>query len=207
MAVRTRVAALILLALSSSCLTIGVRYVGGDGPTTVYDLDYPPPAAADRGNGLILRVRDFTCSSEYDVTNLIFVDDEGRVTRMSRNRWAANPATLLGDLLSRDLIAERLFEAIYRRTPLSGESLVLEGHVREFGARETDGRWEAVLELEVILLESPGSAIVFQKPYRLTAPADSAGGFRMLASGMRDLVSLCSDSIRSDLRAVYGAPR
>lgn len=203
MAVSVRFAALFLLLLSSSCLTVGIRYVGSGSPPAIYDIDYAAPAAAGPGNGLVLRVRDFTCSSEYDTANMIFVDDEGRITRMSRNRWATNPASLIGDLLSRDLIAEELFEGVYRRNPLRGEDLVIEGHVREFGARETAGGWQAVLEVEIILLESAGGTIIFQKPYRFTASADSSEDFQPFASGMSDLVRQCSDSIRSDLRAIY----
>jgi ABC-type uncharacterized transport system auxiliary subunit len=207
MAMSVRFPALILLLLSSSCLTFGIRYVGSGSPPAIYDIDYAAPAEAGPGNGLVLRVRDFTCSSEFDASNMVFVDEEGRITRMSRNRWASNPASLIGDLLSRDLIAEGLFEGIYRRNPLCGEDLVMEGHVREFGAREAAGGWQAVLEVEIILLESAGGTIIFQKPYRFTAAADSTEGFQPFASCMSDLVRQCSDSIRSDLRDFYGAAR
>jgi ABC-type uncharacterized transport system auxiliary subunit len=207
MAVSLRFPALILLLLSCSCLTFGIRYVGSGSHPTIYDIDYAAPAAAGPGSGLVLRVRDFTCSSEFDAANMVFIDDEGRITRMSRNRWASNPASMIGDHLSRDLIAEGLFEGIYRRNPLYGEDLVMEGHVREFGARETAGSWQAVLEVEIILLESAGGTIIFQRPYRFTAPADSSEDFQPFASCMSDLVRQCSDSIRSDLRAIYGIAR
>ena len=207
MAVRRGIAVVCLALLSSSCLTIGVRYVSSGVQAVVHDIDYPAPAPVAADNGLILRIRDFSCSAEYDVSNMVFVDEDGLVTKMSHNRWAANPATLLGDLLCRDLVTEEQFLGIYRRTPIYGDDLVLEGHLREFGARETDGSWRAVLEIEVILLESARGTIIFQEPYVFSAPIDSTGDFRSLADGMSGLVRQWSESVRSDLRAIYGAPR
>jgi ABC-type uncharacterized transport system auxiliary subunit len=201
MAVSTRLAILTLLLTSCSCLTFGVRYVGSGSRPIVHDIDYAVPEDSGPGNGLILRVHDLTCAPLYDGTCMVFVDDSDVVTRTSQNRWSTNPASLLGNLLSRDLVAEGSFEGVYRRAPLCGEDVILEGYVREFGARETSGRWDAVLEVEVILLESQDGMIIFQRPYRFTAPSDSAGGFQMLASDMSGLVQEFSDTLRADIRA------
>lgn len=202
-----RAGIVLVLALSSSCLTVGVRYAGpGGARPVIYQLDYPAPQADACPNGLVMRVRDFTCASEYDGTRMVLVDGEGRVTRTSRNRWVAGPGSMIGDLLARDLIAEGLFSGIYRRTPLSGDDLELDGYVRRFGAREAGGSWQAVLDLEVIVTESVGGAIVYQKPYMFSVPTDSAGGFRRLASDLTGLVRQCSEAVRSDLKALYGAP-
>jgi ABC-type uncharacterized transport system auxiliary subunit len=198
---------MILLLISCSCLTFGIRYVGSGSQPAVYDVEYPVPEASGQHCGLVLRIHDFTCSSIYDGSQMVFVDDSGRVTRMSQNRWSTNPASLISSLISRDLVAEGLFDGVYRRTPLSGDDLELEGYVREFGARESDGVWQAVIRVEMILLESAGGTIVFQKPYRFAMPTDSSGGFQQLASDMTILVRQCSDTVRSDLRALYGAPR
>lgn len=187
----------LLALLASSCIT--VRLGGATDPPVIHSLEAAPPARSAGTSALTIRVRDFSCSSEYDRTDMVRVDASGVVTRSSVHRWAASPAAALTDLIERDLLREDYFAAVFRCSMMTGEDLVLEGDVREFGARE-DGGWIAVIDTDITLFESPGGGVLLQTGLRLEAPLDSTG-YQSVAESMSLLAAAWSDSVRSMVRA------
>jgi ABC-type uncharacterized transport system auxiliary subunit len=187
----------VLALLASSCIT--VRLGGATDPPVIHCLEVAPPARSAGTSDLTIRIRDLSCTSDYDRTDMVRVDASGVVTRSAVHRWSAPPATALTELIERDLLREDFFAAVFRRSMMAGEDLVLEGAVREFGARE-DGGWTAVIDTDLTLFESPGGRVLLQTGLRLTAPMDSAS-YQSVAESMSLLAAEWSDSVRTMVRA------
>ncbi|HOF67042.1 MAG TPA: ABC-type transport auxiliary lipoprotein family protein [Candidatus Fermentibacter daniensis] len=179
--------------LTCSCITI--RLAGRSSEQTVHSLECPdPPPAPPAGSDI--RVRDFSCSTEYDRTGMVLVDSSGLVTRTSTHRWASSPGISLSDLLARHLLAEGSFDAVLRRSVMTGTGAIVEGHVAEFGARQIDGVWHAVLDTDLILSDARSRELISQKRIRLSSPMPSTG-FDSLAAVMSTLASRWSGEARA----------
>ncbi len=200
MAMKRLIPAMLVLA-ASSCIT--VRLSGASGSSCIYQVSTPAPGRV-RGVDASIRLRDFTSSIEYDRTDMVLVDVSGRVTRSGGHRWASSPSTALGDILARDLVSEGFFSVVYRRSMLGEEDMVLEGYVREYGARETPAGWIALIDTEILLFLSSGGRPVLQAQLRFEAPLDSLG-YPALAEAMNGLVLQWSDSTRSVIRSAASA--
>ncbi|NLP05706.1 membrane integrity-associated transporter subunit PqiC [Candidatus Fermentibacteria bacterium] len=192
---------LLTLFLLACCSCISVSLGGRSSPAVVYEVNPPPPARAASASCLVLRIADFTASPAYDRTDMVVVDSTGRVVRASGHRWASTPASLLADLLTRDLMAEGRFESVYRRYTLVGEDVQLDAHVREFGSRYSGGSWVARVETDVTILDTRSGTIAFQGTIRLEEPMPS-GGFDELATTMGKLAGRWSSEVRAELDGI-----
>lgn len=186
--------------LTCSCITI--ELAGGSSERTVYSLECPAPGPGPR-TGSDIRVRDFSCSTEYDRTGMVLVDSSGLVTRASTHRWASSPGISLSDLLARHLLAEGSFDAVLRRSVMTGTGAILEGHVAEFGARLIDGTWHAVIDTDLILFDASSGELISQRRICLSSPMASTG-FGELAAAMSDLASRWSDEARAFIHGTLG---
>lgn len=181
-------------ALLPLCSCITIRLAGGSSDHTVYRLECPVPAQAAPA-GCDIRVRDFSCASEYDRTGMVLVDSGGVVTRTSENRWASSPSVALSDLITRDLVAEGSFTAVLRRSVMDGGGVILEGGVREFGARQAGGIWLAVIDTDLTLFDAGSGDVIEQRRIVLSSPMSSTG-FPELAGAMSALAAQWSAEAR-----------
>lgn len=195
---------LLPIVLMACCSCISVSLGGRSSPAVVYEVNPPPPGHAASASCLVLRIADFTSSPAYDRTDMVVVDSTGRVVRASGHRWASTPASLLSDLLARDIMAEGRLESVYRRYTLFGEDIHLDAHVREFGSRYSGGSWAACIETDVTILDSRSGTIVFQGTIRLQEPMP-AGGFGELAKAMGVLAGRWSSEVRAELDEICTA--
>lgn len=202
MALRRILAAAALLPLCS-CITI--KLAGGSSDHTVYRLSCPVPAEAP-ATGCDIRVRDFSCASEYDRTGMVLVDSSGVVTRTSGNRWASSPSVALSDLITRDLVAEGSFTAVLRRSVMDGIGVILEGGVREFGARQSGGVWLAVIDTDLTLFDAVSGSVIDQTRIELHSPMSSTG-FPELARAMSTLAAQWSAEARMFVHSAIGGAR
>ena len=174
--------------------------VGSDSPATViHKLDYAPPRADERTLETVVRVFDFVVTAGYDRNALVLVLADGTVHRTGFHQWASPPGQALPDLLHRDLIAETSFPAVYRRGAVEGQELIIEGFVREFGARESNGAWAAVLDVDVLIRYAGRTEGKNQRTYRLSKPL-SREGYQALAQVLSSLVQEWSQEVRFDIR-------
>jgi ABC-type uncharacterized transport system auxiliary subunit len=166
---------------------------------TIYSLENPVVQASPACTGLILRLRDFTASPAYDRTDMVLVDSTGRTTRASAHRWTSGPPNMLNDMLARDLLGESRFDAVFRHTSATGEDLVLECLVREFGARQLpDGAWRAVIDADLTLLDGRDGSLILQWSCRSEDLLDGEG-FDMLARSMSRASAEWSSMVRAGL--------
>lgn len=192
---------LLPIVLLACCSCISVSLGGRSSPAVVYELNPPPPAHEASASCLVLRIADFTASPAYDRTDMVVVDSTGRVVRASGHRWASTPASLLADMITRDVMSEGRFESVYRRYTLVGEDLRMDAHVREFGARYSGGSWVARIETDVTILDTRSGTIAYQGTIGLEEPMPS-GGFDELAAAMRVLAGVWSSEVRAELEEI-----
>lgn len=187
--------------LACACITVNVG--GGGEPASVYAVVSPAPQAVEGGWGCIVRIRDFRCVPAYDRTDMVLQGSDGLLTISSGNRWSASPASLLGDLLARDLLASGGPDAVLRRTSVSGGDIVVECFVSRFGAvQDRDGGWSASLESDVMILDASADSILLQKVYSYEVSMAPGGEFAELARAMGEATGDWSADLRADLSAI-----
>jgi len=187
---------LFLSLLLLSCVTI--KMSSDSPPVTLYKLDYHAPSAGDSVSGFVLKIRDFSVADDYDRTDLVLVNENGIVRRSASNRWATKPAIAIADVLCRDFLAQGHFGAVFRRTsPVRGD-LIVEGYLREFGARKLKDDWIAVIDVDITLFGGGGPGIHHQKNYRMEKKLIEMG-YESLAAALSELAQQWSISVRTDV--------
>jgi len=139
--------------------------------TESYLIDYPAPIFA-KGTKIndTIRINRFTIATVYNNHKMIFRPDDYVLDSFNYNRWAANPADMVGDNLLRDLQASGLFRAAFSRYAVDEGRYIVQGGIEEFFLRMDKGGNKAVLSLDITLKDTkPREAtkkIIFQKKYR-----------------------------------------
>ena len=135
-----------------------------------YLIDYPAPAF-EKLNKIddTIRVSRFTIATAYNNNNMIFRQDNYALDSFNYNRWAVNPADMIGDNLLRDLQASRLFRAAFSRYVVDEGRYIVQGGIEEFFLRIDKNGKSAVISLEITLKDTKqretGLRILFQKKY------------------------------------------
>jgi len=139
-------------------------------PVEMYLIDYPAPTfdKQDKVDGTI-RVNRFTIATAYNSNHMIFRQDNYAFDYFNYNRWAVNPADMVGDILLRDLQAGSLFSAAFSRYTMDEGRYVVQGGIEEFFLRKDNSGNAAVIRLDITLQDmkqrETGKKIIFQKKY------------------------------------------
>lgn len=193
--------AITAVLMSAGCITVNVPLGTGEtGPSYQWLLRWEAPhAGISRTFSSPVRVRDFEGSGSYQLSGMVLERADGSIRESSDNRWAARPGAMLGEMLARDLQAAGGFPAVFRTAASVNEIVTVEGYVRQFGAVQKDSTtWTAVFDVDVTLMGSRGSEIIFQKNYSYTEDLP-APGFRELAEALSNLSEMWSEQVRADL--------
>ena len=157
-----------------SCLVVIAGCVSTGKPqlqTESYLIDYPAPVFEKLTKiDNTVRVSRFTIAAAYNNQNMIFRQDDYAVDSFNYNRWAVNPADMVGDNLLRDLQTSGLFRAAFSRYVVDEGRYVLQGGIEEFFLRSDKNSNIAVISLEITLKDikqrEATRRILFQKKYR-----------------------------------------
>jgi ABC-type uncharacterized transport system auxiliary subunit len=159
------------------CLAIIAGCVSGGKPgfqVETYLINYPAPAAAQLTKiEDTIRINRFTIATAYNNHQMIFRQDDYALDSFNYNRWAVNPADMVGDNLLRDLQESGVFRAAFSRYAVDEGRYVLQGGIEEFFLRidkiNKSGS-VAVVSLEITLKDTQQreatKRIIFQKKYR-----------------------------------------
>jgi len=139
--------------------------------TENYLIDYPAPIFAKQEKiDDTLRVSRFTIASAYNNYNMIFRRENYALDSFNYNRWAVNPADMVGDNFLRDLQASGVFLAAFSRYAVDEGRYILQGGVEEFYLRMDINNNIAVISLDITLKDTKQreatKRIIFQKKYR-----------------------------------------
>ncbi len=196
-----RLLAVTTVLIFAGCITVNVPLGTGEtGPTHQWLLQWEAPETpVSRTFSHPVRVRDFEGSGSYQLSGMVISRADGSIRESSDNRWAARPGAMLAEMLARDLQAAGGFPAVFRTAASVNEIVTIEGYVRQFGAVQKDSTtWMAVFDIDVTLMGSRGSEVIFQKNYRYSGQLP-APGFRELAETLSDLSETWSEQVREDL--------
>jgi len=140
-----------------------------------YLIDYPAPIF-EKYNKIddTIRVNRFTIATAYNNTNMIFRQDNYALDSFNYNRWAANPADMIGDNLLRDLQAAGIFRAAFSRYVVDEGRYIVQGGIEEFYLRRSILSNIAIISLEISLKDTKqretAKRILFQKKYHQEEP-------------------------------------
>jgi len=136
-----------------------------------YVLDYPTPAVGrlsplDAG----IKVELFAVDESINRPDMVYKVNPYKTAVYQYNRWRTDPGYLVTDYLTRDLRDSRLFKAVFSYDRSGQARFHLEGGVVEFQENDMPGPWQAVLTLNITLLdtdkESIAEKVVFQRRYQ-----------------------------------------
>lgn len=169
-----------------------------------YTLEYPPPqpdGAAALPVGLL--VDRFSLAADYSGQAMIYRPDDFRRQAYQYHRWRANPADLVTDYLTRDLLSSGRFAGVFSHRQPSPARFRLQGGVREFLEVDGGGDPQAVVEVSLSLLDGDypdlPRRLIFQRVYRQAATMTEASA-PALARGMSQAMAALSQRLGEDLR-------
>ncbi len=129
----------------------------------------PEPALKRPAEAPILAVRSFRVAPAYDSRGIVTIRSDGLVQRDFYERFFLPPGELLAGQFRNWLDQTGVFSLVTDLGGLAEPDLILEGYVLELHQDLRDGRREAVLALQILLLR-PNSfgamEVVVQRDYR-----------------------------------------
>ncbi len=172
-----------------------------------YALEYPPPSFSGMEivSGSIC-VEPLSIARNYSSPSMVYRSGPFAYGDDAYNLWKVKPSVMISDLLLRDLKHAGLFRGVFSSGDTERGDYALGGVIEEFYEREETGGSQAVLALNMVLLDSNGqktcSRLVFQKSYR-SIQAMGKNDAESLARAMSRAMETLSKEIISDLyRAV-----
>lgn len=190
---------MIFLLASMACITVNVP-IGGDSASSavVWTVDPEYRESWNVSSNYIIQIKDFSATQALQRVEMIVLAEDGTINRASTDVWSTRPMELLPDLLMRDMVSSGAWGAVLRKATMLREDLIVEGFVREFGGRIVDDGWEAVIDIDVTVLDGYSFDLVFQKNYNfhwmLSEPS-----YRELAAAMSVLVGIWSEEVTGDI--------
>jgi len=187
------------ILISSACITVNVP-IGGDpeSAATVWTVDPDRMDPWTTSTDLIVQIKDFSSSPSVQGVQMIVLNEDGTINKTTTDIWSSRPVELLPDILHRDMIAAGAWGAVLRKSTLLQENVVVEGYVREFGGRVVPDGWEAVLDVDVTVLDGDHFNLIFQENYRFHWEL-SEPSYSQLAGAMNILVEIWSEEVMGDI--------
>ncbi|NOQ23161.1 MAG: hypothetical protein GQ565_11010 [Candidatus Aegiribacteria sp.] len=187
------------ILILSSCITVNVP-IGGDpqSSATVWTVDPDRMDSWGLSTCYIVQIKDFSSSQSVQGVQMIVRNEDGTINKTTTDIWSSRPVELLPDILHRDMISAGAWGAVLRTSTLLQENLVVEGFVREFGGMVVPGGWEAVLDVDVTVLDGDHFDLVFQENYRFHWEL-SEPSYSQLAGAMDILVEIWSEEVMGDI--------
>ena len=195
-----------LLVIFGGFLSLALVLSGcGKPPVTVYKhlLEYPSPelprlSQVPEG----LKVELFPVAQAFNSPNMVYRPTSYQSETYHYHRWRVNPGQLVTDFLLRDLRHCGLFQAVFAYDRTVKTRFQLEGAVEEFQEVNAGDVWNAVLAVNITLLdmtqEEITQRVLFQKNYR-AAEGIIQRTPQGLAAAMSQAMQKLSASIISDV--------
>ena len=187
------------LILLTGCLNLQrpARYV------EQYTLEYPSPEIS--GLAFIetsVTLSRFQEARAFNSSAMIYRPEPFKMDSYQYHRWRVHPADLVGDPLLRDLRKSALFQAVFSHLDPQEGGFLLEGGVEEFLEIEEQGQRQAVLAMNVTLLDSAAKnlpdRVLFQKQYRFQEPLEEKSP-RGLAKSLSQAMRKFSEALIRDV--------
>mgnify|MGYP006415398713 FL=1 len=160
---------IIFLISSGGCVTLKQPNMKVEHYTLEYDAlrqvtntDLDPVRAA-------LKIERFSIAPVYNTSRIIYRDQEFKRSSYFYHKWKSNPADLVTYFLTRDIRESGLYTAVNVPDSKITHTHIVEGVIDEFLEWDSKDKWEAVLSMNVTLLDAGTSDIskrvVFQQSF------------------------------------------
>lgn len=144
---------LVLLIITAGCAGTRGKTVAFD----YYTLEYDPPiekaVSPKEVLPVVLKVERFAAAPEYETDRMIYRDSSNKRSAYYYYKWRALPADLVTFFLRRDLADSGRFAGVLPPESGSFSALVLDGTVEEFLEWDTETSCEAVITVNIALLD------------------------------------------------------
>lgn len=175
-----------------------------------YLINYPAPTfEKQRKIDDTVRVNRFTIAAAYNNNKMIFRQDNYILDFFNYNRWAVNPADMVGDHLLRDLQSSGIFRAAFSRYVVDEGRYIVQGGIEEFFLKVDPKSKTAILSLDITLKDTrqreQTGRIIFQKKYRQEEPLveQSPGGYcQAMSLAMQKLSPVIINDIYQGIKSV-----
>jgi ABC-type uncharacterized transport system auxiliary subunit len=165
-----------------------------------YRLAYPPPdPSAATPLPVTVRVMPFGIAAAYDSLAFIYRSGPYDVGTDPYNRWIANPATMIADLIARDMAASKTVRAVLQVASAVPYDYELSGQIETLEERDEGGSCSAMLRVRIALAHVPPRgprAVVMQDIFSAEPPCTEASAHGY-AEAMSRAVQQVSDEIRA----------
>lgn len=193
------IVAVSILSISGGCVTVNVPI--GTSTTSqaqIWNIDYPQPDAWGYSTDYIVRINNFSCMNSLNSSLIVIHLLDGTLNIAETDIWNTFPGKALPDFLARDMLADGYYSGVFRSATVLSEDLVVDGFVRQFGGKVNESSREAVLDIDVTVIDVSSNTIVLQKNYS-TSYALESPSYAALADGMGILIQIFSEELRGDM--------
>lgn len=166
-----------------------------------YNLEYESPVIAIDGPRLpvLIRLEGFSASPLLQSNRIVYRDRQFSSNLYFYHRWRVKPAELVTHFLTRDLQQSGLFQAVSPPLGTLPHTHRLEGTVDKFMEwDDAHSGWQAVIALQVALVDDETSKVLFQKEFTAQKPC-SAKQPRQVAAAMSQAMADISSRIAIDI--------
>ncbi len=185
--------------------------ISGGGPTPMteqYVIEYTPPAYDNLS--LVnesIKVARFSLSRHLNCRSMFYKPAPFKREAYNYHHWRVNPGDMVTDCLLRDLRASGLFRAVFSCYNYENARFLLEGYVEEFIGLYEQSPGEALLKLNITLLDMDAdnvtSRVIFQKNYQISEALESRTPEGLTRGMSRAMYSLSEQITRDIHESVY----
>ncbi len=155
--------------VSGGCVTLKQPYKKIEYYTLEYDVPDLIEKATLKPVQAVLKVEHFSIAPALNSSRIVYRDQEFKRSSYFYHKWKTNPTDMISYSLTRDIRESGLFKAVnvpYSKTP---HTHIVEGLIDEFLEWDSKDKWEAVLSVNVTLLDTETSdinkKIIFQQKF------------------------------------------
>lgn len=203
---RFSIVTLIVSAIvSGGCVSLKQPGMDIDYYTLEYDKSLPVTNAGLDPVQAVIKVERLNIAPAYNTNRIIYRDQSFKRASYFYHKWKANPADMITHLLTRDTRRSGLFKAVVIPGSKTPHTHIVEGSVDELLEWDSKDKWEAVLSVNVTLLDAEESNIskkvIFQQRFSARKKCEEKHP-KALVQAMSEAMAEVSENI---CMAVYNA--
>ena len=172
-----------------------------------YSLEYDQPTMLTDRTSLPVRLRleNFSASPLLQTNKIVYRNQQYSSNLYFYHRWRVKPVELVTHFLTRDLQQSGLFQAVSAPFSSLPHTHSLEGAVNKFMEWDDDNNWQAVIALQVTLVDANKTQVLFQKEFTAQKPCH-ANHPREVAAAMSQAMADISSQIATHIHQTLAAP-
>lgn len=183
----------------TGCITVNVPIgTSSTSQVEIWKIDYLQPGSWGYTTEKMIRIDDFRSVNFLNSTEIVIQLFDGTLNIAETDIWDTFPGKALPDFLTRDMLADGYYAGVFRSATVLIEDITVNGFIRQFGGKVTSDGWEAVLDINVTVIDPVYSTIILQKNYSTQYSLETPS-YAALAEGMGILIQIFSEELRGDI--------